>query len=519
MTTLPSLVRLSFASTQQTTDRIEDDNGSSTSAPVGGMPSSASITDYQIVREQALVVDAENKHRDQNTSLVWNVGSCPSHPDDVDPLDIYNKSSISMPATTPRNVIAYWYSACGQQKPEFALGEASERRAHEATTHKRSAAQVVRISNANAAGPVREPVKAVRNTGNGWEYYAFPADYKWMKLPLFNPWVMNEPRHKSGFHNIVFWSDNHPLKWATKRQGEGAPTKLDFDRPASYPYQHGNPQNHSSHLNSDQRSWRPYYTPYSREDAAELYYKADNHTRNDERMEDERPLTEGGSSVPVWTPSIEHIVPKARFTTGLMVRANNTDLQQRAAYGPNDPNGWMLERAGTNTLREDWPLSFSYLGANWRVPGSERGRVARKWLYMQATYGPLQDELRPPPPVGQSRPYYAITPDQLANRTVILEAARSSPITLEEAEADSLMRRTYGWGNPLLDPTWRDLFLGTSAHPQTDFSLAFEHIVFYIPPRTMGGGKGGKGGKGGRGGQPGRGYGNGRGQGNVSATA
>ena len=486
-----------------------------------------------IKNAQALLADHANKQTDEALAFVWDDVVCP--PNAADTVRAIARAELPTDLTIPfvitaRNMSAFWYKACGAGAAENVIGLESEwawyKKAHEQWAE---ALRQHERRNSTVAHPGPEPVPPDRSARSDWKYYAFPADKDWIKLPLFNPWPLNGSTHKSGFHDIVLYADNHP-----EDPNGGA---FDFSMPAAYPHEAGLPFNHWSH-----GSERPYYTPYSREDASELYFHnpARQHTRFDTR--EEKPDLTHTPLLPVWSPSVEHIVPRARFPAGpaaprddtvvpppmpKLVPASTADLPllMRYAYGPNDPNGWMLERGATNALRGNEPLSFDDgPGGGWRVPASERGRVARKWLYMLATYRPMDGEFLPPDPT-RPRSHYVVSEMQRQNAQAILAAARS-PIRPDELAADGLMRATYGWGNPLLSPAWQRFFLGGSTAGPTSASSMFEDIVFSRPPAPRpptfppppfppglgwgagsggkGGGKGGGWGRGGRGGRGGR---------------
>lgn len=497
MSALPSLSALSLAA------RAKDDDGLLSAAPVGAGPSAPIKDTNGIMLTQALIADRANKQAVNTVAFVWDSVACPASPRDA----VETIAAAPLPQNlivdfdaTPRNMAAFWYKACGAVRPTHTLGTASEAVGYQEDLNAWTRARALYTRQPPRGpdpGPRPTPPPA-RTRANDWEYYAFPVDMNWIKLPLFNPWHLNTGRHKNGFHDIVLYADSHP------DNGAGA---FDFSVPAEYPHQHGFPYNHQGH-----DGHRPYYTPYSREDAAELYYHdpARQHTRFD--TEEERP--DPNNNLPIWNPSVEHIVPKNRFPKGPVMPANGVfpmlvpagpaippglaiPRPMRYAYGPNDPNGWMLERNATNALRDNDELLFyddarlpGSSGDGWLVPASERGRVARKWLYMMATYKPMEGEFLAPS-ARRAGSDYAVSLTQSARAEDILDAART-PIHPDELAADRLMRATYGWGNPLLTPKWQAYFLGPARNQHTAASGAFHDIVFRRPAQAgnRGGGRG-----------------------------
>jgi hypothetical protein len=504
MSTLPSLSGLSLAPPLVPHTRDDD---LLHAAPIGAGPSVPTKSADDIIRTQALIADSANKQTDRTVAFVWDDDMCPANAsDDVEsitsgPLRLGELRDF---VVTPRNVTAFWYKACGATSSTRILGDASE-----AAGYRESRVAWVRARALYTRTPPRgpdpgdePPLPPPRTRANDWEYFAFPADLEWIRLPLFNPWHLNGRSHKSGFHDIVLYADMHP---------SGKDVDWDFSSPAGYPHQHGPPHDNRNH------ETRPYYTPYSREDATELYYHGP--AREHTRFDTSREVPDPNNPLPLWDPSVEHIVPKNRFPKGpvapengvfpMRVPAGPTPVTppgqppMRYAYGPNDPNGWMLERNATNTLRGNSQLLFhdgdldpDDPGKGWIVPASERGRVARKWLYMMATYKPMKGELLAPIPGwynSGSGSDYAISRTHHRRSKDILEAART-PIHPDEIEADIVMRETYGWGNPLLDKDWQGYFLGPSRDVYTPPSTAFYDVVFRrpasLPPPAGRGGRG-----------------------------
>ena len=157
--------------------------------------------------------------------------------------------------------------------------------------------------------------------------------------------------------------------------------------------------------------------------------------------------------------SIEHIVPRSYY-------AGESAAQ-------NDPFGWVVAASYKNSLRKNLPLvlwTSEGVGDNMYAelmigderhfvpPVNQRARLARKWLYMRATY------------VATVPPSQA----QQQHLTDILDHVERYPPDLAERRMNELLAHKYGgWDNPFISqPTealrvartsgWQRLVFGTA---------------------------------------------------------
>jgi len=135
--------------------------------------------------------------------------------------------------------------------------------------------------------------------------------------------------------------------------------------------------------------------------------------------------------------SVEHVVPRSRID----------DISDAES----DPNGWVEASRRANSTRSNLPLLLwpdKQIDSKFRdyfkvcegvvhyvPPPDQRARLARKWLYMHATY---PHDIYPP------------SVAQLMNLNDIIELARSSPISESEQSVSDALRDLLGFGNPLL---------------------------------------------------------------------
>lgn len=155
--------------------------------------------------------------------------------------------------------------------------------------------------------------------------------------------------------------------------------------------------------------------------------------------------------------SVEHVVPRSHI------------YGRNPGPGENDPIGWIEATSTANSRRSNHPL---YLWPNpdgtlappntlvtvdnklhYVPPPEQRGRLARKWLFIRATYMGIQ------PPSRAQR-----------NRAAqIVALAQHDPIHPAEHRVNEDYRRRLGWANPLLedgaerwygDVEWRALVFG-----------------------------------------------------------
>lgn len=155
--------------------------------------------------------------------------------------------------------------------------------------------------------------------------------------------------------------------------------------------------------------------------------------------------------------SVEHVVPRSHINDG------------NPAVGENDPIGWIEATAEANSLRSNhplylWPDPDDMLAPPNRLvrvdgelhyvpPYEQRGRLARKWLFIRATYPKIK-----PPSMAQR------------NRAAeIVALAQHDPIHPAERRVNKHYRATLHWANPLLedgaeqwygDVQWRSAIFG-----------------------------------------------------------
>ena len=137
--------------------------------------------------------------------------------------------------------------------------------------------------------------------------------------------------------------------------------------------------------------------------------------------------------------SVEHVVPRSR------VRGSEA--------AESDPVGWVEAVPRANSRRSNhplvlWPADFVENALveidgqlHYVPPLEQRARLARKWLFVRATY----DDIDPP-----SRA-------QKRARAEILAMARDGKVWPAERRVNDIYRRTLGWANPLLE-TERDFW-------------------------------------------------------------
>lgn len=149
----------------------------------------------------------------------------------------------------------------------------------------------------------------------------------------------------------------------------------------------------------------------------------------------------------IW--SVEHIVPRSHT---------------HGAAAQNDPNGWIQATRDANSARSNMPLVLWQLvgeekgttdkpsntvwveeGDKFYVaPLPQRGRLARKWLYIRATYG---TDVKPMHPV------------QRAHLPDILALVKEDVPSLVEIRVNNIIMYKTGWSNPLIDAEKAALFL------------------------------------------------------------
>lgn len=178
--------------------------------------------------------------------------------------------------------------------------------------------------------------------------------------------------------------------------------------------------------------------------------------------------------------SVEHVWPRSKVD-------KSTPLGVQCI---SDPLGWMTADRSANSQRSNLPLLL------WRMPGEgvstsssaldgrnlaalsvllfasrvnvdreqsyapllrERARIARKWLYIRATYADV---------------IHSVSREQWDNRHNILALVKRYPVTDTEVEMNDVHRRVFMRSNPLVesqasadrwldDPAWRARVFGT----------------------------------------------------------
>ena len=129
------------------------------------------------------------------------------------------------------------------------------------------------------------------------------------------------------------------------------------------------------------------------------------------------------------TWSVEHVVPRSR--TG-----DNTSAR-------NDPNGWIVATRVANSTRSNLPLLLwdGEASGHFAPPLKQRARLARKWLFVRATYS------------GLDLPSKA----QRNNMWNIINLVKKNPPDDIEVSVNRIYREMLGWSNPLIDDQdWLD---------------------------------------------------------------
>lgn len=152
--------------------------------------------------------------------------------------------------------------------------------------------------------------------------------------------------------------------------------------------------------------------------------------------------------------SVEHVVPRSHSNGSGPDRSES------------DPVGWIEATSSANSRRSNYPLMLwpdadgsiaipntlvIFDGVKHYVPPlSQRGRLARKWLFMRATYRYIQSP----------------TASQVQNASKIVALAQHQKAFPAELRVNDWYRKYLGWANPLLeigcekwysDPEWRAL--------------------------------------------------------------
>jgi len=158
--------------------------------------------------------------------------------------------------------------------------------------------------------------------------------------------------------------------------------------------------------------------------------------------------------------SVEHILPRSR------VNANHPGAAE------NDPFGWASVDRDANSIRSNlplvlWPTKGLPEGildidgeTHYNPPEEHKARLARRWVYVRATYAFLN--VLASPSIAQQE-----------NADAILNLISNSPPSPEELELHQELSKKYnGWRNPLMFQEERYGFLK---------SRGFHMLVFQGP--------------------------------------
>lgn len=146
----------------------------------------------------------------------------------------------------------------------------------------------------------------------------------------------------------------------------------------------------------------------------------------------------------VW--SVEHVVPRSH-------------VHDRKGGAANDPLGWITATRTANSRRSNYPLMLwpDQVDGKFAIPGTlvrfegelhfvppanQRARLARKWLYIRATYA---GDLTPP---SRAQVKYAAE---------IVAWAKTFPVQKAEQRVNNILEETFQWSNPLLKE-WKNQF-------------------------------------------------------------
>ena len=130
--------------------------------------------------------------------------------------------------------------------------------------------------------------------------------------------------------------------------------------------------------------------------------------------------------------SVEHVVPQSKCV-------------DKAATG--DPLGWIIADSVMNSKRSNHPLKLwldesdienSLMNIDgerhYVPPASQCARLARKWLFVRATY----PNIIPP------------SHAQYKHRDKIIDLVKTYPIQQAERDFNIEFKKQYGWSNPLI---------------------------------------------------------------------
>ena len=175
--------------------------------------------------------------------------------------------------------------------------------------------------------------------------------------------------------------------------------------------------------------------------------------------------------LPARRRSVEHVWPRSKTVPDMS--------EALAMQARSDPLGWVVATRRANSQRGNLPLVIWRLDSegvsgddgnfamllkegpitidgerHYIFPLEQRARLARKWLYMRATY---------------DRAVAPISRAQYSNRANIVALAKSFPVQEAETSMNRLHKTAFGLTNPLLDPNpdtyyddpeWRAMVFG-----------------------------------------------------------
>lgn len=161
--------------------------------------------------------------------------------------------------------------------------------------------------------------------------------------------------------------------------------------------------------------------------------------------------------------SVEHVLPRSKVNG------------HSPGSAENDVFGWEPAYRGTNSSRSNlplvlWPMPDTNVGrvdidgeTHFNPLEAHKARLARRWLYLRATYANV-DVIEPP------------SKAQSTQRDAIIELVKSTRLEYAELRLGGLLSqfvlKKYGrrWRNPLYDKDLADKFLGSEEWIVTVFN-------------------------------------------------
>lgn len=181
-------------------------------------------------------------------------------------------------------------------------------------------------------------------------------------------------------------------------------------------------------------------------------------------MADDDELPDGGYLSVYGETDIDDLSPRMRTVEHVVPRSWIRGA--RGSPGEDDPLGWVEATRSSNSRRSNhplylWPDPDNMIAlpntlvivdgdVHYVPPMTQRARLARKWLFVRATYS----EIMPPSRAQRNR------------AAQIVALAQHYPIQLAERRVNDHYRSSMGWANPLLEdnanewyenPGWRAL--------------------------------------------------------------